>query len=523
MHIGYTAKENVLVCGNLDEFSIKLLTELSSRLFLYQCGDEIHENSTSIKVLERSEITDYRYDAVIIDQRSLEATFDTNEVSVLVGQCLSENGVICLYEAKQNLKSYLRNPQGLLRRFSRGKRKYQPLALVETDLISQYETISYSPRPYESFRAGRYHNNKNIFLIKEKFRRFVLRTWLYRFVTNSNIWIIRKSKHSNFLIKELLEHIRQLGVPWKGQGINVLKIQYRPGKLLVSLTSSKRSTPEYIAVIALDDAARKQRDNEEKSMRYLKGRSQVAPLIAAYHQSTEFGIFYLYIMSEMDGMTVDIDNRFLSRMTTSASQTIALYGGDDIRFDTDGDLQNTLQLYFESLYERFPEHQNAFVSAIDFLASVNFENFPVVFMHGDAKLENFVLNKNYEVIGIIDFELSEIRGFPLLDLFYLIAYNHLMTNDARFDVVYRKLVENDLLAYEQEMIDACCQRYGISDYQRKVLELIFFMHHYAKRYRVMAKFGESWREFENSLAIANRLIQSMGNPDDQPQSIAEKI
>ena len=73
------------------------------------------------------------------------------------------------------------------------------------------------------------------------------------------------------------------------------------------------------------------------------------------------------------------------------------------------------------------------------------------------------------------------------------------------------------------MIDACCQRYGISDYQRKVLELIFFMHHYAKRYRVMAKFGESWREFENSLAIANRLIQSMGNPDDQPQSIAEKI
>ena len=61
-------------------------------------------------------------------------------------------------------------------------------------------------------------------------------------------------------------------------------------------------------------------------------------------------------------------------------------------------------------------------------------------MHGDTKIENFMIEpKTNKVIGVIDMELAEFPGIPLIDLFFLI---NLQLSHRRTRIIHRSIYQN---------------------------------------------------------------------------------
>ncbi len=511
MHIGISAREKVLVCGDLDRHSIEMLAQRSNRLYLYDCAFETAASHPGIETTGRDRLAQQRYDAIIVNQAGLAREFDAAELERLSGHALTTTGVLCCYEYEacpwRRLAGWLAD-RGIR---ARGGGK---AAWGGSDFALRYRAISYKPRPYEAFASGRYHNNKNVFLAKERVKRAALRSWLAGFIANSSLWIVRRSARASSLIEEVHAAIERLEIPWRGSSINVIKIMYRPGKIIFSLNSEPGSRPEYVAVIAFDEISRAQRDNEAIAIEYFKNQPALASLVSAHHLTAPLGDFKLYLMSEIEGITVDIDNRDLARMTRNAFATIVRIDEESLRPGRGSALRRLATAYLESLFERFTDHHAQLAPIRDFLATVDFDALPMVFMHGDAKLENFVLDDAYDVIGVIDFELAEIDGFPLLDVFYLIVYNQLMIHNKRFDIALQKLVDDELAQHELELVETYSRRFVIDARQQAILKLLFFVHHYARRYWVTVKYSESWHVFDRALGIANRLCRRLDESAD---------
>ena len=74
---------------------------------------------------------------------------------------------------------------------------------------------------------------------------------------------------------------------------------------------------------------------------------------------------------------------------------------------------------------------------------------PVVWMHGDFKIENVVVDeRSFRLLGVIDWELSEPEGLPLLDLWYLLLYNRMIERGVDFLTVVGDMLPPERLAGE---------------------------------------------------------------------------
>ena len=516
LHIGCAKKVNVLVCGDLDIHSIRLIASLSTKVFLqgFEKTSE-SEHINNIEFIKRSTIPDYKYDAVIINQRVLEVPISDKELKSIIDGCLTENATICMYEMSRNLKSYIHAPISFLTDCFKPGRQQQLAAISGECKLNRYPSISYTPRPYESLLPGKYHNNKNIFLLKEKLKSSFLKSVFSRLITNTDIWTWCKSKNSPTLLNQLYESLGSMGIPWHGNEIEILKILYRPGKIIISLSSKPGSSPEYIVVIAIDNSSESQRDNEEIAVNYLKENSAINPLTSRIYKSMPFGLFKIYCMSEIDGITVDVNNASLRKMTENAFKCIMLYSKELIQADSGKDVKKLSDNYFDSFKRRYSNFDSEIETIDRFLKTIDYSKISCVFMHGDAKLENFILDSKFNVVSIIDLELAEIKGLPLLDLYYLIVYNHNMQNNRQFNLSYIKLLNNDLEPYELQLISNYCNQLSISEYHQSVLKVLFFIHHYSRRFRALAAERQYQTAFGQCLTETCQYIKKFNEKQGQ--------
>jgi len=108
---------------------------------------------------------------------------------------------------------------------------------------------------------------------------------------------------------------------------------------------------------------------------------------------------------------------------------------------------------------------------------------PVVWMHGDFKIENVVVDeRSFRLLGVIDWELSEPEGLPLLDLWYLLLYNRMIERGVDFLTVVGDMLPPQRLAGEDA---ARCADYmrelDIPDRLVPGLAGVLIVHHAARR------------------------------------------
>ena len=458
----------VLVCGKMDIYSIQLLSILADQIHLY-CDNKLENSYASqAQILDRKQITDEKYDAVIINQGTLDKPIDNQELKLLIEKSITAGATMCVYERSDNFRSQIKSPRSFLSNLF-GRMNSQNPELSSTDVQSiSYPTISYTADPHESVTLGRYYSNKNTFLLKERLKIFFLSTRLSNFFTNGNIRVWQSAKKPGSLVNDILTALKELNINWMGESIEVLKIVYRAGKIIISLASTPSRTPEYFAILTIDESSRLQRENEERAIRFLQKKPRFKKFVVTSYYSHPVGIFKIFVMSELNGITVDFDNRQVPEMTQNVFEFLLCLTDEYLTLNTNNNLKELASSYIHEFKNRYPEFSDELATITSFVSSMEFEKLPTVFMHGDAKLENFILNQKNSVQGVIDFELTEIEGFPLLDLFFLFAYNYQIKHNCRFNSAFERLVNNDLSDQESEMLSIYCRKYNISDNQKSL-------------------------------------------------------
>lgn len=137
--------------------------------------------------------------------------------------------------------------------------------------------------------------------------------------------------------------------------------------------------------------------------------------------------------------------------------------------------------------------------------------FVTVWQHGDYKIENILFNTfNWEIKGIIDWDLSEKEGLPLLDIFYLLLYkDSLETQDAISYIFKNRFLVLNLLNSENKIITNYLGTLKIPKYCLKSMLIMFWFQHITKRYhdRLINKnaFQEEWFR-ENIYNVINVIL-----------------
>ena len=368
--------------------------------------------------------------------------------------------------------------------------------------ILHMPTTTYDEGIHESFCFGYYHSNKNRFVFKERVKRLLFNTSFARLLNNCNIWSVRNSHTRATLIEMIHSSIAQIegnkqSVRWHWS--NTL---YKNGKLVFTFVNAASPDDARIVVVALSKKAIAQRDNEARCVSSLASSASLKTLIPQNYRKLSINGLNCYFMKKCRGVTVDVDHKKLELMTSNVVNLLHEIGRETIHErNTTGPQVQLVTCAMAGLRRRLAGYDQEFDKIQDHLLEmVSRHIIPMMLLHGDAKLENFVLDEYWKVCGIIDWELGVVEGVPLLDLLYLIAYNRDVVELEPFGRFYCDLIDEQLKSGEQRWIDVYCEEFAIGGNVRKVLYLLFFVHHFGIRLHIDVTKSDLVDDFEVCLS-----------------------
>ena len=478
MIAGTTLSGSTLLIGRFSEREVSALTEISNSIERINSLDYIDDKNNKPNEMAKA------YDLIIINMLNIETplilSHQNSEMIKLLDNALA---VVLLESNPFHIKQIIRRPLGIVKSLFYDVRTRQIRQLFNGMDIVKYETISHANCPYESFPVSTYFSNKNSFLKLEKIKVSLLNSVYSRIFYNSLIWTLTLNK--KFLVQSILGNVRKNNYfKWEGKQIKLLKILFNNGKIILSLTSRAKNQPEYILILPFDEIGLQQRINEKEAIKNLRSMNEFSNYFVKEIITGTVDHLTYFAMKEFSGITVDIGNPKLHLMIDNAFGVIKKLSkidpdtGTTIRGKR---ISGIYSAYIALMLKRFPQHSSTIKRLEKSLP--RYIDMPlIVFMHGDMKLENFVIDpQTNQVIGIIDLELAEFPGVPLIDLFYLITYNYQTVNQETFYQSYSRLITNDLTAIESAYLEDYCSLLNINENQKKICLAFFYLHHFAKR------------------------------------------
>jgi aminoglycoside phosphotransferase (APT) family kinase protein len=217
-------------------------------------------------------------------------------------------------------------------------------------------------------------------------------------------------------------------------------------------------------------------------------------------------------MEKMPGTFVDAPVKDLDALTCRAA---------DILMDLHLTTRHEVQID-EATYERLVGRLTASArrrhsGCAELLAQVDLalraallgSSLPLVWMHGDYKIENVGIDSaTRQPVSIIDWELAEPSGLPLIDLLYLLTYNRMIRRQSTFAIVYQEVLAGaGWGAQETQMLERYAQTLDLDAQQRELLATIFVVHAVGARLQYDMNDPEEKRQCTRLLETSrNRLV-----------------
>ncbi|WP_196138885.1 phosphotransferase [Aliikangiella sp. G2MR2-5] len=491
---GKGLQNEVLLLGVFPKKVKSFLGELAKNLVCIECLSSAHNN-----------IIEQAFSVIIVSDSNL---FESNTEAF--NKLLSGDAkVILLKENSLSISKLKRMPLNWLRALFK-KESDEALLSIRERYVKCYPSVAYDGIVHDSFLPGDYSSNKNIFLLKERLKIFLRNSLFYRFLHNKKILISLASKND----LDLLDEVKRTLLEKTQLGFNdtcyCSGALYKNGKIVFTYKDRLEKDNAHVLVVALSEAAVQQRDNEFSAVKTLVKESSLSRLIPGHIEKYIVCGFNCYFMKQSIGMTVDIKMPGLETVTSHCFDNLKLFNRAGLRECKQQVFVDKLDYLFNELSRRNP----GFDQQISQLKrDLNIERFvkgmPSVYMHGDMKLENFIINTELEVVGIIDFELSDLTGFPLLDLIYLLLYNRQMGGQARFVEIYSLFVNEDFSQQEKIMLDDYLQAFGLNRAQLSWILIIFFVHHFAVRFQIDNSSEFERNEFKHLLSLVEQKLTAL--------------
>jgi Phosphotransferase enzyme family len=496
---------DILLVGNYRGSEVEYLSKLCDNLFVLNNKNSFSDEAGNISILSHDDVKDQSFNSIIIDNYSTDNEVTDEFIVKLSSENLSSKGKLCLFE--NNCLGLGDGSSGIFNAVSNllnNNRQKLFNKLFSGSEIIKFPTITYDKTPYESFIEGGYSSNKNAFQVKEKIRSWLFNTVLSRIFVNSYIWVVSKDKSTTFFHHQILKYIcNEFGLD--ESLYKLTKILYKSEKLIFSFKNEVDPDKSLVVMFLYGAKSISQRVNERKIIDYLKSYDELKGYLPDNYKESDYLGYKLFSMYECQGVTVDVASRHTDLMTENTFKVLI-----KLALIT----QNTYLLtpviapWVEKLKMRAPDRVNEINIIDDYIFNYKFEK--SVCMHGDAKLENFVLSTNFNVVGIIDWEQGLLKGLPLIDLYYLIVYNYQTKHSCDFSDAFRVLAEGLISGSENTMLSAYCNDLFLTKSDRDFLLVVFFVHHYTCRFHADANDEVDYGGFEKALAIVMKMIGGLG-------------
>lgn len=478
MIAGTTLSGRILLIGGFSKWDISALSDICKSIEFVDYLDFIGDKNN--KLYESSKA----FDVIIINTLNINAPLDLSHRHARCRKLFDRTPAIVVLESNPcHIKYFIRRPLSILKSVFFDVRSQHIKRYFVGKKITKYETLSDEDRPYESFPVSTYFTNKNSFLMIEKIKFFLLNTRYSRLFFNSQIWTLASDKI--FLVQLIIEGVQKNKyLKWEGEQVRLIKVIFNSGKIILSLTSRAENKPEYILILPFDECSLQQRSNEKEAIEKLQSINEFSKYFVDEIITGTVDHLTYFAMKEFSGITVDVENKNLCLMIDDAFNVIKKLTKsvpDTNRYNQNKKILAISSEYISLILQRIPQHSSTIVRLGKSLPQ-NIDIPLIMFMHGDMKLENFVIDpQTNEVIGVIDLELAEFPGLPLIDLCFLITYRYQMVNQENFCQSFTRLVVNDLTTIERTYIRDYCHYLGINENQKKLCLAFFYLHQFAKR------------------------------------------
>jgi len=211
----------------------------------------------------------------------------------------------------------------------------------------------------------------------------------------------------------------------------------RGGKVIVSMGAPGRGFGRVIAVFARGPQAIGRREREFGMLERLSALpSDISRHIPRVHFRTDVAGTPAFLMEELQGITLDAPGRQLAAATHAATGFIMrlhLATRRAREFDSD-DFESFVEPWIAAAEMRYPPLTDVLGHLRPALrAALAAHRLPVVWMHGDYKVENVIVDPlSSRLVGVIDWEHTQPEGLPFIDLWYLLLYNHEIISNSHF-------------------------------------------------------------------------------------------
>lgn len=351
---------------------------------------------------------------------------------------------------------------------------------------ARYPFLTEGGRLVELVPPGGYRSAKNPFLRAERLRELVLRGWGARHLAPAyGLLGFRGAARQSWL-----EHV--LADPWLqslAPGAAVRRcLVLNNAKLVLSLGQPGDAHGSLVLVTTPDRrAAEKRRAEARWLVRLAELPGGFASAVPRFHGERQLAGLTVFALAELPGITVDAETPLLPRLTTAAAEWLAGFHRATARPTemTADAVRRLLGYAFEPARERYPPFA-ADLGAIEDAVAARLagRTLPLVFMHGDYKLENVMFDEaSCALRAVIDWELAQEPGPPLLDLLYLLAYNRVVRHEAGSLASVEALATQEWTAEETRRIDCYHEALEGCRAVQQALCALFAVHHVGLRVR----------------------------------------
>lgn len=221
-------------------------------------------------------------------------------------------------------------------------------------------------------------------------------------------------------------------------------------------------------------------------------------------------------IERMPGVFVDAPVTDLDQLTERAASVLI-----DLHLATRRDAQVDEALYDSLVGKLLASARGRHSGCAELLAQIDLQlrasllgrTMPVVWMHGDYKIENVGIDPNSrQPVSIIDWELAAPQGLPLIDLKYLLVYNRMIRGRAAFDAVYRTVAEGAVWSsFETRLLDRYAQLLGLDEPLRQVLRVLFVVHAVGARLQYDMSDPQEHRQLTELLTAGRDLLAGLSS------------
>lgn len=339
----------------------------------------------------------------------------------------------------------------------------------------------------EVIPATGYVSVKNPSLRGERLRQLLLGPRGAKLLAPAFAWIAAGPDGPPTLLESTLRRLEQTGLvrdpPARFRRYQVL----RGGKVIVSAAGAAGRDGRCIVVLARAAMAIERRVREFKLLRDLAAQlpADLAGRVPRAHDHDEVAGAHRFVIEEFPGFTLEAPVPALAPATRNAADFMARLHRATARPErlTAARVRALTGPLFETAHARYPPLR----SAIERLragvqAGLEGHVLPLVRMHGDFKIENVVVDRRGNLVGVIDWELAETDGLPLLDIGFLLVYNVYIRRGEEFVAGVRSLCPPMAVPPEERALwDDYIRALEIPPAAVPALVGALFIHHIARR------------------------------------------